>query len=128
MLYKKHFTLSEAIGLLPDLKILLSKITGLKKNLDETGYDIYKHQYFGGIGPNGTGKFPSDLEELITCFQKIIEMGIVVKGIDNGLVDFPFIRENGEEVFLCYLLGEESIDYWHGIQDGFAGRRSIQEL
>jgi hypothetical protein len=38
------------------------------------------------------------------------------------------VRENGDEVYLCWKLGEEGIAYWHRIPDGFAGRRSIEEL
>lgn len=128
MYHTIHFSLSEATNLLPDLKIKLAKISELKKALDKKGYDIYRHQYFGGIGPNGTGKYPSELEELIININKITEKGILIKGIDNGLIDFPHIRENGEEVYLCFLLGEESIEYWHYIEDGFGGRRSIDNL
>lgn len=128
MYHTKHFSVIEAISLLPDIKIKLTKIIELKKSLDEMGYDIYRHQYFGGIGPNGTGKYPAELELMIQLVNKITESGIIVKGIDNGLIDFPHLRENGEEVYLCFLLGEESINYWHSIRDGFAGRKKIEDL
>ncbi|HMS33301.1 MAG TPA: DUF2203 domain-containing protein [Ignavibacteria bacterium] len=128
MFHNKHFTLSEAKNLLPDIVVILSKITKLKKKLDDNGYNIYRHQYFGGIGPNGTGKYPSDLEELIRSLQILSESGIIIKNMDTGLIDFPHIRENKEEVYLCYLLGEEEIKYWHRINDGFAGRRSLEDL
>lgn len=128
MYHLKHFSLSEARDMLPDLKIKLSKIVELKKSLDEKGYDIYKHQYFGGIGPNGTGNFPKDLESLVELVHSISEEGILIKGIDNGLIDFPHIRENGEEVYLCFLLGEDDIEYWHDIADGFPGRREVDDL
>ncbi|MDQ3020590.1 MAG: DUF2203 domain-containing protein [Bacteroidota bacterium] len=128
MVHKKHFSLTEARNLLPDLKIKLTKIVELKESLNEKGYDIYKHQFFGGIGPNGSGKFPKDMEDLIRLVHQITEDGVIVKGIDNGLIDFPFIRENGEEVYLCYLHGEGDIEYWHSIKDGFAGRKTIDDL
>lgn len=128
MLHNKHFSLSEARRLLPGLKIQLSSIVKLKKSLDEIGYDIYRHQYFGGIGPNGTGKYPSDLGELIKIVNEITQNGIIIKGLDNGLIDFPHIRENGEEVYLCYMYGENDIEFWHNIQDGYIGRKSIEDL
>ncbi|MEO8210255.1 MAG: DUF2203 domain-containing protein [bacterium] len=128
MVHKKHFSLTEARDLLPDLKIKLTKIVELKESLNERGYDIYKHQFFGGIGPNGSGKFPKDMEDLIKLVHQISEDGIIVKGIDNGLIDFPCIRNSGEEVYLCYLLGEDDIEYWHSIQDGFSGRKIIDDL
>ena len=128
MYHSKHFTVNEAIDLLPELKSKLTKISELKKSLDVKGYDIYRHQYFGGIGPNGTGKFPEDLELLIKLLHNLSEKGIIVKSIEEGLIDFPHIRENGEEVYLCFLLGEESINFWHSISDGFSGRRNIENL
>jgi hypothetical protein len=128
MYHQKHFSLSEARTLLPELKIKLTKIVDLKKSLDEKGYDIYNHQFFGGIGPNGTGKYPKDMEELVELVHHISEDGIIVKGIDNGLIDFPTVRKNGEEVYLCFQLGEDDIEFWHGINDGFSGRKSIEEL
>ena len=128
MYHSKHFTVKEAIDLLPELKSKLTKISELKKSLDVKGYDIYKHQYFGGMGPNGTGKYPADLEKMIQLVNEITEKGVLIKGLDNGLIDFPHIRENGEEVYLCFLLGEESINFWHSISDGFSGRRNIENL
>jgi len=128
MYHSKHFTVNEAIDLLPELKSKLTKISELKKSLDVKGYDIYRHQYFGGMGPNGTGKYPADLEKMIQLVNEITEKGVLIKGLDNGLIDFPHIRENGEEVYLCFLLGEESINFWHSISDGFSGRRNIENL
>jgi hypothetical protein len=55
-------------------------------------------------------------------------MGVVVKGIDQGLIDFPTLRANGEEVYLCHQAGEDRIRWWHPIDLGFAGRRPIAEL
>jgi hypothetical protein len=128
MIHNKHFTLSEAQDLLPEILKTLSEITILKKKLDERGFDIYRHQFFGGIGPNGTGKYPAELEKLIRSLQILSESGIIIKNMDNGLIDFPHLRENDEEVYLCFLLGEEKIEYWHRIKDGFAGRRRVEDL
>lgn len=128
MFYKKHFTLPQTQNLLPDLKPKLLKIINLKKILDEKGYDIYKHHFFGGLGTNGTGKYPQDLESLIELVNQITKDGIILKGINEGLIDFPHIRNNGEEVFLCYLYGEEKILFWHRIQEGFAGRQNLDSL
>ena len=60
--------------------------------------------------------------------RKISTDGVLLKGIDRGLVDFPHLRENGEEVYLCWGFGEGEIAFWHTIPDGFAGRRNISEL
>ncbi|MBL8007476.1 MAG: DUF2203 domain-containing protein [Ignavibacteria bacterium] len=128
MFHNKHFELSEARMLLKDIKHKLSRIVELKNKLDEAGFDINKHQFFGGFGPNGTGKFPGDLEDLVTLVREITSEGILIKDLNSGLIDFPHIRSNHEEVYLCYLNGEDDINYWHRIQDGFAGRRTMDEL
>lgn len=126
-LHTKHFTLEEAKLVLKSILRDLNKLVDLKRIIDRRGYDVYQHQYFGGRGPNGTGQYPSELEELVQIVKSFDEKGILVKGLDEGLIDFPYIRENGEEVYLCYKLGEEDILYWHPIQSGFSGRRSLKD-
>ena len=127
MYHKKHFSIEEANSLLPLIDEKLNKIIFLKKSLDEQNYDIYKHSYFGGITQNGSGIYPKEFTELITNLNELTAMGIQIKSLDNGLIDFPHIRENGEEVYLCYIYGEESIKFWHSIKDGFAGRKPIED-
>jgi hypothetical protein len=55
---------------------------------------------------------------------RIQELGLLVKDLDRGLVDFPALR-GGEEVLLCWQVGEDEVAYWHGLEDGFAGRRPL---
>jgi hypothetical protein len=128
MLHKRHFTLNEANRLLGIIRPLIEKMSGLKDILDEQGYDIFRHQYFGGIGPNGTGEFPKEMEELVLIVKKIASYGVVIKSIDNGLLDFPHLRSGGEEVYLCWKRGEGEIQFWHTIPEGFSGRKNINEL
>ncbi|HMS64454.1 MAG TPA: DUF2203 domain-containing protein [Ignavibacteria bacterium] len=125
MFHKRHFNLEEARSMLPEIKSKISLIAELKESLDERNYDINKHQYFGGFGPNGTGKFPEEMEKLVLLVNELTEKGVLIKDLNSGLIDFPHIRDNGEEVYLCFLLGEEDIKFWHSIEDGFAGRKEI---
>jgi hypothetical protein len=62
--------------------------------------------------------------ELARTLEEIQSLGVVVKDLDSGLVDFPSVRE-GEDVLLCWRLGEDEVAFWHGYDDGFAGRRPI---
>jgi hypothetical protein len=128
LLHEKHFTIDEAQDLVDELRMLVEQMVKLKQELDAMGYDIYHHQYFGGSGPNGTGAFPEQMDELVAAVKLIHSKGVLIKDIDQGLMDFPHIRANGEEVYLCWKLGEERIGFWHRIEDGFAGRRGIAEL
>ena len=65
-------------------------------------------------------------EKIAEAIRQIHETGCVVKDLDEGLVDFPSMRE-GREVYLCWKLGEEHIGYWHGIDEGFAGRKPLED-
>jgi hypothetical protein len=53
------------------------------------------------------------------------ELGVQVKDLDRGLVDFPALRSNGEEVLLCWQVGEDEIGFWHGLEEGFSGRKPL---
>jgi hypothetical protein len=61
---------------------------------------------------------------LARCVARIQELGGLVKDLDRGLVDFPALRGN-EEVLLCWQVGEEEVAHWHGLEEGFAGRRPL---
>lgn len=89
------------------------------------------------IAGDGGDIVPSELAEVAAaieregaaiarCVAGINELGGVVKDVGLGLVDFPSLRE-GRRVWLCWRLGEESIEYWHGIEEGFAGRKPLDE-
>jgi hypothetical protein len=128
LLHNKHFSLADARRILAEITPLVEELVSLKQKLDDRGYDVYRHQYFGGSGPNGEKVFPPEVERLVEVSQEIESKGILVKDLDQGLIDFPHLRDNEEEVYLCWKLGEEAIGYWHRIPDGFAGRKGIQEL
>jgi hypothetical protein len=126
--HTKHFTLEEARKELTIVHAAASRMVELKRSLDILGWDIYRHRYFGGRGPNGDGSFPKEMETLVEIVKGLDERGIVVKGLDEGLIDFPHVRQNGDEVYLCWKIGENDILYWHTIADGFAGRKTIEHL
>ncbi|HEY4413281.1 MAG TPA: DUF2203 domain-containing protein [Gaiellaceae bacterium] len=85
----------------------------------------------GGIPPavlaDATAAVEREARELARTVDAIAEHGAEVKDIDEGLIDFPALH-HGETVLLCWRLGEDEIRYWHRIEDGFAGRRPVEEL
>ena len=107
---------------------LMDELVALKKKLDGRGFDVYRHEYFGGTGPNGERFFPPELERLVEIAKNLDKKGILIKGLDEGLIDFPHMRSNGDEVYLCWRVGESDIHSWHRTQDGFQGRRPLDEL
>jgi hypothetical protein len=60
----------------------------------------------------------------MAALEGLDAIGVLVKDVDAGLVDFPSVRD-GREVFLCWQLGEEELAWWHTIEDGFRGRRPL---
>jgi hypothetical protein len=66
--------------------------------------------------------------EIRALVERVAEMGVEVKDLDSGLIDFPSVRR-GRQIYLCWKLGEgETIEWWHELHTGFAGRRPIKEL
>jgi hypothetical protein len=126
-LHRYHFSLEEANNLLYEIKPLVEEMIKLKNRLDRKGYDVYNHKYFAGSGPNGTGAYPAELERLVEIVKQISSRSVLIKDIDKGLLDFPHLRGE-EEVYLCWQYDEGDIKYWHSVEEGFAGRRSIDEL
>jgi hypothetical protein len=66
----------------------------------------------------------SSAQRLKDALEKIQDYGCVVKDLDIGLIDFPTLF-HGEEVYLCWKLGESGIEFWHGVHEGFRGRKAI---
>lgn len=62
--------------------------------------------------------------EIESYVAEIRQLGVQMKGLDTGLVDFPG-EMDGRPVLLCWQLGEESVQYWHDEESGFAGRRPL---
>jgi hypothetical protein len=128
MPFTKLFSVSEAQSMLATIKPLLAELVRLKRQLDDKGYDVFRHQYFGGMGPNGQKVFPNEMERLVEITRALNEDGIEIKDLNRGLIDFPHKRISGDVVYLCYRLGEEAIEAWHPIEGGFAARRPLSEL
>jgi len=124
--FEKHFTVEEAREWLPELRRRFEQIQGLYAELNELHEEFEKAQALirmNGHAPKQTG-FEDRALTLKTLVEEIIKAGIEIKDAGRGLVDFPHWRD-GEEVFLCWELGEDDLLYWHRIEDGFPGRQPI---
>jgi hypothetical protein len=82
----------------------------------------------GDLTPTDFAEVERELEEeattLARCIERIQSAGALVKDLDRGLLDFPSLRA-GKEILLCWHLGEDEIEFWHGPEDGFAGRKPL---
>ena len=127
MQYQKHFTVEEAQQILEKIRPQVEKIPLLKSELDRLSYDPYQKRYTLAT-PDGIKPYPRAMEELAQIVIGLHDRGIIIKGLDEGLIDFPHFRTNGEEVFLCWKSGEPALKFWHTLKDGFAGRKPLSEI
>jgi hypothetical protein len=127
------FTLDEAEALLPQVRDELVAMQACKREVDELR-SSFEHAAHKSAG-NGHVKDEDTLgekrrraealvEQINERLARINEWGVELKGIDEGLVDFPSRRED-RIVYLCWKLGEDVIRWWHEIDTGFAGRQPL---
>jgi hypothetical protein len=132
----KTFTLEEAESLLPILETLLrTSIEGKKKieSLEETFQEL-KNRIFlaGGMTVNVVEAsrqraiYDKTVQQVRDAVAEIHSIGVQVKDLDIGLLDFPCQLEN-EVVLLCWKYGEQGITHYHTMDEGFAGRKPIDE-
>tara|TARA_B100000745_G_C19848576_1_gene281713 strand:+ start:122 stop:532 length:411 start_codon:yes stop_codon:yes gene_type:complete len=134
---KRYFTLLEAQSLVPwlnnafgSIRNYLSKNQVSKKLLEE---QVNKLRSNGNSQTeenvqrmeNESTNVKKDIDKILT---EINDEGILIKRIDTALVDFPHLLEDGKEIYLCWMQGEQEIEFWHEIETGFPGRRPINEL
>ena len=123
---KKLFTLDEANAFVPQLLDLVPRIQNLSVSLNKNFPDIKnareKAKWNGG-SDQGVDYLNAVLK-YNDLMHRIEGMGCEVKGIREGLVDFPSLRE-GREVYLCWRMPEKEILFWHDLNTGFSGRKPI---
>ncbi len=127
-IYNKHFTLKEARGWIPELRLKFARIQDLyleTENLQADYMRVKDRIQQNGHAPKVSG-FEKQVEALNSEIKEIVDAGIEVKDIVRGLIDFPAMR-NGDEVFLCFELSDPDILFWHRIEDGYMGRTPILE-
>ena len=132
----RYFTLAEANAALEELRPLAEKMVAKRRELvDAQG----RRAALGAqVGTNGGDLTPSDFAEadeelesaaaeLAHTVEQIQAAGVLVKDLDQGLLDFPSLRGD-EEILLCWHVGEGDIQYWHGLEEGFAGRKPVDDV
>jgi hypothetical protein len=127
VIHDRHFTREEAEALLPTVEPLLRDLRTARDRLT----DAEAHQLLADTAPSNGGGAPGrEVGEGFLGVRRLLgsiqELGIVVRDIDRGLIDFPAVID-GEEVYLCWQLDEEGIAYWHDIESGFGGRQPLDE-
>ena len=132
----RTFTLDEAQDLVPVLESLLRTSIEGKKLMESVDAEMQEvaHRVFlnGGMSLNVVhlARRKAEREKAIQrvkdAMGEIDAMGVQVKDLDIGLLDFP-CEVDGEIILLCWKMGESSITHWHGTNEGFAGRKPVDE-
>jgi hypothetical protein len=123
--YERHFTVEEANAALEWLRPRLAELRTARDRLGERE----AHEAMTDAAPtNGGGEHGRTIGEGFLEVRRLLaaiaEVGIVLRDLDRGLVDFPAIRDD-REVFLCWQDGEEAVEHWHELDAGFAGREPL---
>ena len=122
----KIFTVEEANALLPQVRGLMEKILAARQDALAKRPDLWP--VLETAAGNGGSKKAGELLAVFTRFEKAVlelqEMGCQLKGVEQGLVDFP-AEMHGRQVYLCWKYNEPEILFWHDIDAGFAGRQRL---
>lgn len=130
----RFFLLEEAAATLPEVERLLRGAVEYKREYERSERNLHAFQervtIMGGVQPDQASlrddrrRRDGAVEQLKNCVERITAIGCVIKDLDMGLVDFPTLYR-GDEVYLCWKLGEPRIEFWHGLDEGYAGRKPI---
>jgi hypothetical protein len=130
---KRLFTPGEANTALSEVRPVAERLVALRTRMHALVDEQSKH--VTSIGGNGGGYAASDLNaaqaelerlagDAADCLAALEDLGVVVKDMDTGLLDFPALRD-GVEVELCWQVGEGAVEHWHALDAGFRGRKPI---
>lgn len=131
----QHFTPEEANRLLPRIEPLVRELVEKRRALRGQQEALAAFQA-KARGNGGVSRGPEVVAarqaaeriaaQLRQGIEEVQAFGCVLKDLEMGLVDFPAVRD-GAEVYLCWRLGEDRIAFWHGIDEGYAGRKPLIE-
>ena len=131
----KHFTPDEANGALEAVRPLIEGLVERRRELVRAQGELKRVRTKvagngGGLDPEAVTAAQASADEALAAVEEAIaaldELGVQVKDLDRGLVDFPAIHPaSGDVVLLCWRLGEDEVGFWHDLEEGFAGRKPL---
>jgi hypothetical protein len=130
---ERHFTPEEANALLDEVRPAAEALVAHRRAFQvATARRARLVARIAGNGGDFDPQEPRSLQEQVEreaeavaqCIERLEQHGVLVKDLDRGLVDFPSLRA-GEEILLCWQVGEDEVSFWHGVDEGFAGRKPL---
>ena len=126
---RRYFTVDEANTYIPVLEKWLTTMRHYRQRMEALREGI--ESVLAKVHLNSGGREASDFAVALHQFQamdaRIREEGIVLRDVESGLLDFPAWHAD-REVFLCWRSGEPSVEHWHELQAGYAGRKPLDDL
>ena len=120
---ERLYSLEEAQAALPDVRTTLEGMREARRVIIASGEKVK-----GAVAGNGGGPLTRSYQEAVSTLrsgvESLSEQGVIVRDVENGLVDFPSMRE-GRIVYLCWRLGEPMVAFWHPPETGFPGRKPL---
>jgi hypothetical protein len=130
----RRFTIEQAQRLIPRVEVVIREAIAAKSEYDESELAIRalseRVTMMGGVAVDrgraieSRARRDAAAASLRDAVERVHEFGCLLKDLEIGLIDFPTLFR-GVEVYLCWKLGEPGIAYWHGVDEGFQGRKPI---
>ena len=125
MMHHRHYTVDEANAKLDLVGRIVRRIRDAHRRLADEGFNpefVSLAEVSGGAYPGR--EHAAAALEVALGFDHLEELDVVVRDLERGLVDFPSLL-GGEEIYLCWLLDEPEVVYWHAPESGFGGRQPL---
>lgn len=125
-----HFTLKEANAMLPSVIKKFKNLVNMKNEVIRIQSELESNpKYMSSFKDYVLKKqeLNSTISNLYKAIEDIESIGVVIKSVDEGLLDFPSLMFN-EEIWLCWKDGETEIKFWHGKDEGFNGRKPVESV
>ncbi|WP_010272433.1 DUF2203 domain-containing protein [Paenibacillus senegalensis] len=129
---KKYFTVEEAHAILPIIREEVGQLQAIKRAFEKRYEELslLKQKLATPVKERDDRLFEREFElefmqiEAQTIVNSIAQKGAELKSVEAGLVDFPALKD-GQEILLCWKMGEERITHYHGPEEGFIGRKPL---
>ena len=125
MIHHRHYTVDEANAKIDLVGRIVRRIRDARQRLAADGFNpefVSLAEVSGGAYPGR--EHAAAALEVALGFAHLEELDVVVRDLERGLVDFPSLL-GGEEIYLCWLLDEPEVVYWHAPESGFGGRQPL---
>lgn len=133
----RFFSVEEADALVATLEIEFGRLARVRSELAPLIESLGGPDVAVGLLQEGAAAPPGREEdarrlgllagEVTAAVERVNSLGCLVKDVETGLVDF-YALEDGEPIFLCWQFGEPAVTHWHGLEEGFAGRKPIEGI